>query len=187
LLVQWIRAVVLYTVGHSTLAPNEFLALLRGHGIEHLVDVRRFPGSRRHPHFAAESLARALAHEGIRYTHEPELGGRRSAAANSPNTAWRAAGFRAYADYMATPAFQAALERLLDHAGEAATAIMCAEAVPWRCHRQLIADALVAREHEVRHITSMTRADPHRLNPDARVSEQRTITYPGSSEQPSLL
>jgi uncharacterized protein (DUF488 family) len=170
------------------MALDDFLALLRGHGIERLVDVRRFPGSRRHPHFGAEPLERALAQAGIRYVHEPDLGGRRTASAASPNTAWRSASFRAYADYMATPAFRAALDRLLAHAAAGPTAIMCAEAVPWRCHRQLIADVLVARGHEVRHITTAARAEPHRLNPSAVVSVDGTVTYPGSApEQESLL
>jgi uncharacterized protein (DUF488 family) len=170
--------IVFYTVGHSTLAIEEFLALLRGHGIAQLVDVRRYPGSRRHPHFGAAPLERALAAADIRYRHEPDLGGRRTATAGSPNTAWRSASFRGYADYLATPAFQAALDRLLVHAATGPTAIMCAEAVPWRCHRQLIADVLVARGHEVRHITSATRAEPHRLNPHAVVSATGLLTYP---------
>jgi uncharacterized protein (DUF488 family) len=176
----------IYTVGHSTLSLNDFCALLRAHGVGQLVDVRRFPGSRRHPHFGAEFLARTLPAEGVRYSHEPELGGRRTASATSPNTAWRAAGFRAYADYMATPAFAAALERLLMCAATAPTAIMCAEAVPWRCHRQLIADALVARGHTVRHITSAARANQHRLNPHAVIGREGTLTYPGA-EEPSFL
>jgi uncharacterized protein (DUF488 family) len=179
---------IIYTVGHSTLSLNDFLALLRAHGIERLVDVRRFPGSRRHPHFGAGPLARALAEARIKYQHEPELGGRRTPAAASPNSAWRSAGFRGYADYMATPAFAAALERLLVQAAADRTTIMCAEAVPWRCHRQLIADALVARGYEVGHITSAARVEPHRLNPHAVVSAAGAVTYPGgASDQQSLL
>jgi uncharacterized protein (DUF488 family) len=178
---------LILTVGHSTRSLDDFIALLRAHGVQRLVDVRRFPGSRRYPHFGAESLARALPREGIQYSHEPDLGGRRTAGTDSPNTAWRSAGFRAYADYMATPLFAAALARLLAHAADAATAIMCAEAVPWRCHRQLIADALVARGHEVRHITAPTRAEPHRLNPHAVVGPGGTLTYPRrSADEPTF-
>jgi uncharacterized protein (DUF488 family) len=178
---------IIYTVGHSTLPFDQFLTLLRTHGIEQLVDVRRFPGSRRHPHFGAEPLERALAQAGIHYIPERELGGRRTPGVGSANTAWRSASFRAYADYMATPAFAVAFERLVGHASAWPTAIMCAEAVPWRCHRQLIADALVARGHEVRHITTAARAEPHRLNPNAVVGANGTVTYPGSTaEQQSL-
>jgi uncharacterized protein (DUF488 family) len=179
---------IIYTVGHSTLPLSEFLALLNAHRIQLVVDVRRYPGSRRHPHYGQAPLARALAHACIRYIHEAELGGRRTAGAGSRNTAWRSASFRAYADYMATPSFAAALERLLEAASRATTAIMCAEAVPWRCHRQLIADALLARGHEVRHITSLARAEPHQLNPHAVVGPAGELTYPaGSAEEQSFL
>jgi uncharacterized protein (DUF488 family) len=179
---------IIYTVGHSTLNLSDFLALLRAHRIQLLMDVRRYPGSRRHPHFGQASLARALAHAGIRYVHEPELGGRRSPRADSRNTAWRSASFRAYADHMATPAFAAALQRLLDVASGATTTIMCAEAVPWRCHRQLIADALFARHHDILHITSATHAEPHRLNPHAVIGPAGELTYPaGSAEEQSFV
>jgi len=178
----------IYTVGHSTHVLTDFLALLRAHAVAQLIDVRRFPGSRRYPHFGSAALERALADEQIRYQHEPALGGRRTPSAASANTAWRSAGFRGYADYMATPEFTSALTRLVVSAAETTTTIMCAEAVPWRCHRQLIADALVARGHDVRHITSSTRADPHRLSAHAVIGPDGTLTYPGSSaEEPSFL
>jgi uncharacterized protein (DUF488 family) len=179
---------VLYTIGHSTLTESDFLTLLRAHAIECLIDVRRFPGSRRHPHFSAEHLRQFLPREGIVYVHEPDLGGRREARRDSPNGGWRNAAFRGYADHMATRAFTEALERVLERAGERTTALMCAEAVPWRCHRQLIADALLARGHEVRHITSATRADPHTLSAHARVGPTGDVSYPGEPPaQQSLL
>ena len=167
----------LYTIGHSTRTIEQFVALLREHGIELLVDVRRFPGSRRHPHFGSAALAASLAEAGIAYDHAEALGGRRDseAGAASPNTAWRNAAFRAYADYMATPAFRAALDRLIAQAAERTTTIMCAEAVPWRCHRQLIADALVVRGVEVRHVTGRGQGEPHRLTPFARVDGDRIV------------
>ena len=173
----------LYTVGHSTRSLDEFLSLLRAHGIRRLEDVRRFPGSRRYPHFGREALAAALAEAGIEYQHEEALGGRREsdAAPDSPNRAWRSASFRAYADYMATAAFRGALDRLLAAARETPTAVMCAEAVPWRCHRQLIADAAVARGWRVLHVLDGKRADEHTLRAEARVLEDGTVTYPGEA------
>jgi uncharacterized protein (DUF488 family) len=166
------------TVGHSTRSAAEFLALLQGHGVRRLVDVRRFPGSRRHPHFSRESLAPALADAGIAYLHALELGGRRTPAADSANDAWRSASFRAYADHMASPAFNEWLLRLMEWAVDGDTVIMCAEAVPWRCHRQLIADALIARGVEVGHITAPDRVAAHTLSPHARVAPDGTVTYP---------
>jgi uncharacterized protein (DUF488 family) len=168
----------IFTVGHSTRTEEEFIDILRAHGIRRLVDVRRYPGSRRHPHFSRESLARTLPARGIAYEHAPALGGRRTPAADSVNTAWRSASFRAYADYMATPEFQAALAGVTAGADELTTAIMCAEAVPWRCHRQLIADTLIARGHDVQNILSATRAEPHRLNEHARTGADGAVTYP---------
>ena len=143
-----------------------------------LVDVRRYPGSRRHPQFEREALARALEGAGIEYRHEPDLGGHRQPRADSPNTAWRNAAFRGYADHTATPEFQQALARLL--AAPPRTAVMCAEAVPWRCHRQLIADALVARGVDVRHILGPRRVEPHVLHGDARVAPDGRVAYPRS-------
>ena len=171
----------LYTVGHSTRTEDEFIDLLRAHGIRRLVDVRRYPGSRRHPHFSRESLARSLPAHGIRYEHAVALGGRRTPAPDSVNAAWRSASFRAYADYMATPAFQDALAAVLADAAATRTAIMCAEAVPWRCHRQLIADALVIHGHEVLNILTADRAEPHSPNEHARLAADGTVTYPAEA------
>jgi uncharacterized protein (DUF488 family) len=170
---------VVHTVGHSTRELADFLSLLQAHGVRRLVDVRRYPGSRRHPHFAREALAAALRSEGIDYQHEPDLGGRRTGRRNSPHTAWRSPSFRAYADHMDTPAFAAALARLTDLGREAPTAILCAEAVPWRCHRQLIADALVARGVEVRHILGPEPAERHTLHPSAAVRADGRLVYAG--------
>jgi uncharacterized protein (DUF488 family) len=143
---------VIWTIGHSTSPLEEFIGLLRGERIGLLSDVRRYPASRMHPHFNAETLARSLTAADMRYGAYSELGGRRSAQPASTNTRWRNASFRGYADYMETPAFEAALARLMADAADARTAIMCAEAPWWRCHRALIADALKARGVEVLHI-----------------------------------
>ncbi len=168
----------LYTIGHSTRSTEELVALLKAHGVRAVVDVRRFPGSRRHPRFNREALAQDLEAAGIAYRHEEGLGGRRGAPAPaSPNGGWRNASFRAYADHMDTAAFRAALERVL-RAPDGPVAVMCAEAVPWRCHRQLIADAAVALGREVRHILSPDRAEPHRLHEAARVRPDGTVVYP---------
>lgn len=167
----------IYTIGHSTRSREELLELLREHHIARLVDVRRFPGSRRHPHFARQALSASLPAAGIEYAHEPGLGGYRKPRLDSPNTAWRAAGFRAYADHMDSDEFREVLGRLIDHAEEKATAIMCAEAVPWRCHRQLISDALVARGHEVVHILGPDKTDAHELNPNARLLADDRLEY----------
>jgi uncharacterized protein (DUF488 family) len=177
----------IFTVGHSTRSAAEFLALLQTYGIRRLVDVRRYPGSRRHPHFSREQLAPALEGVGIEYVHALELGGRRTPEPDSQNTAWRSASFRAYADHMASAEFQVWLARLAGWAAGSDTAIMCAEAVPWRCHRQIIADALVARGIEVVNITAPDRAADHVLSPHARVGTDGAVTYPGPSQyQPSL-
>jgi uncharacterized protein (DUF488 family) len=172
------------TVGHSTHSAQEFLSLLWPHGIETVADVRRFPSSRRLPHFNAPALERALGEAGIDYARlGDELGGRRSAAADSPNAGWRVAGFRGYADHMATREFErglAALERLGD---AKRTAFMCAEGPWWRCHRQLVADALLVRGWSVVHVMPDGRLDTHRLTPFA-VAEGKRLTYP--SEQPTL-
>jgi uncharacterized protein (DUF488 family) len=142
----------IWTIGHSTRRLEEFLGLIRAERIELLADVRRYPASRMHPHFNAAALALSLTAAGLRYEAYPELGGRRSPRVDSTNTRWRNASFRGYADYMKTPAFDAALARLKADAKEARTAMMCAEAPWWRCHRALIADALKARGVEVLHI-----------------------------------
>jgi uncharacterized protein (DUF488 family) len=178
----------IYTVGHSTRSIDEFLALLREHGIACLVDVRRFPTSRHHPHFTKEALDASLAAAGIDYVHEPDMGGYRKPRPDSPNRAWRVAGFRGYADHMETPEFQAALERVIEQAGRAPTAIMCAEFTHRRCHRQLISDALVARGLEVIHVLGPRKIQPHALNPHARVLEDGRLVYPEpSADQHDLL
>lgn len=179
-----------FTVGHSTHPIERFLALLEGAEVEAVADVRRFPGSRRHPQFGAEALAAALRERGIDYAPLGEqLGGRRSrreieAAGVAPadNSAWRNASFRAYADHMATPAFAAGLARLEELARRRRTAIMCAEGHPSRCHRRLIADALDARGRRVVHLLPDGRREEHALNPDAVVADGR-LHYPA---QPTL-
>ncbi len=177
----------IFTIGHSTRPWAEFLELLREHGVEHLVDVRRFPGSRRHPQFAQEALSRALLESEIEYSHEPDMGGFRKPRPESQHTAWRSVGFRAYADHMDSPEFREALSRLIGLASERTVAIMCAEATPWRCHRQLISDALVARGHEVVHVLGPTRSDVHTLNESARVLDDFRLVYSdATNEQPGL-
>jgi uncharacterized protein (DUF488 family) len=176
-----------FTLGHSTRSIEELLELLAESGVQVLVDVRRYPGSRRHPQFARDALAASLSGAGIRYVHEPDLGGRRAARPDSPHTAWRVEAFRGYADHMETPAFRAALDRLIRRGSEGTTAILCAEAVPWRCHRRLISDALVARGVEVRHVLGPGRADPHELDPNARILPGGRLLYAGpAGNQASL-
>src|SRR5690606_29318613 len=164
-----------FTVGHSTRTVEELIALLRERGVTVLVDVRRFPGSRRHPQFGRDALAGALAAHGIGYTHSPGLGGRRPVRPDSPNTAWRNRGFRGYADHMQTREFAAALAELKDLAARETAAILCAEAVPWRCHRRLIADALVVEGIRVLHILGPGRVEAHVLDPHARVRADGTL------------
>lgn len=171
----------IFTIGHSTRSVEELIELLRAHGVRVVIDVRRHPGSRRHPQFATGALAASLRAADIDYVNELELGGRRKTHAGSPNDGWRSASFRGYADHLATPAFQGALARVVERAEREPCALMCAEAVPWRCHRQLIADVLVSRGHEVRHVLSAHRADPHVLNPMAHVADDGTLTYPAAS------
>jgi uncharacterized protein (DUF488 family) len=169
---------VIYTIGHSTRAIDEFVGLLRAHGIQQLADVRTVPKSRRHPHFAKEALAASLARADVAYRHVPALGGLRRPRPDSTNTAWRHAGFRGYADYMETPPFDEALDDLIRWSSEGRTTVMCAEAVWWQCHRRLIADALVARTIEVRHILGPEVPKPHELTPFARLEAGR-VRYPG--------
>jgi uncharacterized protein (DUF488 family) len=176
--------VVVHTIGHSTRTLDDFLALLRAHGIDAIADVRRHPGSRRHPHFARDALAASLADEGLGYRWMPELGGRRRARPDSPHRAWREESFRAYADHMDEVEFRDALAALLADAAQRPTAIMCAEAVPWRCHRQLIADALVARGVDVRHVVGPGPAKRHTLSAHARLEGERLIYDGGQPELP---
>jgi uncharacterized protein (DUF488 family) len=168
---------VLFTVGHSTHTLDAFVALLRGGGVEAVADVRRYPGSRRSPWFAREALAASLGGEGIEYVHLEKLGGRRSVVAGSPNGGWENTAFQAYADHMATPEFAAGLADLEALAQRRATAVMCAEAPWWRCHRRLVADALVVRGWTVRHIGPEGRQTGHELT-DFAVVEHGTLTYP---------
>ncbi len=143
---------MIHTIGHSTRPLSDFIELLTAHGIERLIDVRRWPASRRYPHFAREALSGSLQQAGIDYTWRGDLGGFRKPSADSPNTAWRVGAFRAYADFMLTVEFAAIVEDIETLAGKKRIALMCAEAVPWRCHRQLLADAFVIRQWPVRHI-----------------------------------
>ena len=166
---------VIYTIGHSTRALSELLGLLAAHRVTQVVDVRRYPASRRHPQFARDALATTLQEVGVGYHHAPELGGRRAARPDSLNTGWRSAGFRGYADYMETPEFADALARLRELTRAGPTAILCTEAVPWRCHRQLIADALLVRGMDVRHVVGHGPPSPHRLTSFARVVVDRLI------------
>ena len=165
----------IHTIGHSTRSIDEFLELLRTHAIERLVDIRRYPGSRRFPHFGSAALAGSLAAAGVAYEHYADLGGRRRPSSDSPNSGWRNDAFRAYADYMATPEFRSAIDRLLTNAPS--TALMCAEAVPWRCHRNLVSDELLRRNIAVHHIIDGTSINDHKLNPMARVEGDHLI-YP---------
>jgi uncharacterized protein (DUF488 family) len=171
----------MWTVGHSTRSLEALVQLVRGHGVTTLADVRRFPRSRRHPQFNTDTLARELPAAGLAYVQLAGLGGFRRPRPDSPNTAWRNASFRGYADYMQTPEFARHLEHLLALAAAAPTAIMCAEAVPWRCHRSLIADALVAHGVTVHHILGPGRAQVHRLTASARVVGTR-VEYPGQTQ-----
>ena len=174
----------IFTIGHSTRAAGEFANLLAEHGVRQVADVRRFPGSKRYPHFSAESMAPWLGAVGIAYVHLPELGGRRTpSAAASPNTFWRSASFRAYADYMATDEFRAALARLEELARQQPTAIMCSEAVPWRCHRQLIADALATALWQVTDIIGPGSSRPHAVNPHAQPQPDGTLIYRAEQQE----
>ena len=173
---------MILTVGHSDRSLEEFLDLLQSHGVTMIVDVRKMPRSLRNPQFNRDSLPNALRGRGIGYTDLPALGGLRRRKPDSPNGGWRNASFQGYADYMLTPEFEAGLQELLDLARGQRPALMCAEAVPWRCHRSLIADALTVRGITVDHIMSKSRADRHALKPWAKVEGTR-ITYPPEEQQ----
>lgn len=164
-------SLTVWTIGHSAQPLESFLDLLTSQEIQAVADVRRYPGSRAHPHFAAAALERSLPAHGIAYLPFPELGGRRSPNPASSNTAWRNAAFRAYADYMETPAFQAGFDRLLREVSVRRTAIMCSEAVWWRCHRSLIADALKVRGVRVLHILPGSRITEHPYTAAARITD----------------
>ena len=152
--------------------------MLRAFGIEVLVDIRTMPRSRHNPQFNGEELRSRLRSRRIRYMQIPELGGLRRACRDSPNAAWRNASFRGYADYMSTEEFEVGLVKLHALSSERTVALMCAEAVPWRCHRSLVADALTARGARVEHITSVARSTPHRVTPFAEIRGTQ-VTYPG--------
>jgi uncharacterized protein (DUF488 family) len=176
---------VLHTIGHSTHSIEEFIVLLNVHGICHLVDVRSIPKSRHVPQFNSDALASSLRAANIEYTHLKTLGGRRSTRKDSINTGWRNASFRGYADFMATPQFAEGLAALIEIAHVTPTAIMCAEAVPWRCHRSLIADALMLKGWEVRDILTAAPAAQHKLTPFL-VPVDGLPTYPTPDEPTSL-
>jgi uncharacterized protein (DUF488 family) len=168
-----------FTIGHSTHALAAFAALLGRHGVRQVADVRRFPGSRRNPQFAREALADGLAGHGIGYAHLEALGGRRSVTRGSPNDGWENAAFRGYADHMATAAFAAGLAELEALAAAEPTAVMCAEALWWQCHRRLVSDALVVRGWTVDHIGSDGELAAHALTPFAAVDGE-ALTYPAA-------
>ena len=167
----------IYTIGHSTHPIDEFIAILKRYGIEQLVDVRTVPKSRHVPQFNSHELAAALDKQGIAYVHLKSLGGLRHAKKDSINTGWRNASFRGYADYMSTDVFGQGIEQLVDLGKGNRTVIMCAEAVPWRCHRSLIGDALLVRGIAAEDIMSATSSRPHKLTEFAKVDGQE-ITYP---------
>jgi uncharacterized protein (DUF488 family) len=176
---------VLFTIGHSTHSIEDFIALLTTHGIRHLVDVRSIPKSRHVPQFNSEALAVSLGAANIDYTHLKDLGGRRHSRKDSINTGWRNTSFRGYADYMATPQFAEGLHALMQIADTTPTAIMCAEAVPWRCHRSLIADALILKGWQVRDIISAAPAAEHKTTPFL-VAVNGQPTYPDPNAPASL-
>ena len=175
----------IYTVGHSTRTLEKFLGILQAYGITELVDVRTIPKSRHNPQFNKENLPAPLLGAAVAYRHMPGLGGLRHPRPDSINTAWRNSGFRGFADYMQTPEFRDSLEQLIQAASTERAAVMCAEAVPWRCHRSLIGDALVARGIPVIDILSESESRPHSMTAFAIVDGDR-LTYPGRSDQKTL-
>ena len=174
----------IFTIGHSTRPIDEFIELLRANGVTQLIDIRTIPKSRHNPQFNTDALSASLRAERIRYLHLKALGGLRHAKADSINVGWRNASFRGFADYMQTDEFAAALDRVIQLAEDRPTALMCAEAVPWRCHRSLVADALTIRKIRVLEIVNSSAPKEHKLTPFARVRGYR-ITYP--ADQRSLL
>jgi uncharacterized protein (DUF488 family) len=170
----------IFTIGHSTRSIDDFIALLRANGVQRLIDIRTIPKSRHNPQFNGDALARALQAARIDYIHIKELGGLRRARPNSPNTGWRNASFRGFADYMQTDDFQTALDRAVQLGRQKASALMCAEAVPWRCHRSLVSDALLIRGAEVLEIVGDSSPKPHKLTPFARIHGTQ-ITYPAEA------
>jgi uncharacterized protein (DUF488 family) len=175
----------LWAIGHSTRPIEDFIAVLKAHDIESLADVRQFPGSRRYPQFGKDALAKSLTDAVISYTHFPDLGGRRRPQPNSPNSAWRNEAFRGYADYMMTPPFTTAVERLLKLACQKRTAIMCAELLWWRCHRSLISDYLKAHGHRVLHIMDTKNPQEHPFTSAARLINGK-LTYSSPESNPEF-
>jgi uncharacterized protein (DUF488 family) len=178
------NSATIFTIGHSTRPIEEFIELLRANGVKQLIDIRTIPKSRHNPQFNSGALAESLLAAGIRYLHMKELGGLRRAKPDSINRGWRNASFRGFADYMQTQEFETALEHATKLASAHPTALMCAEAVPWRCHRSLVADALLARGIRVLEIVSKAEPKEHKLTPFAHVRGTK-VTY--LSDQPSLL
>lgn len=176
------KPLIVMTVGHSTRAIEAFILLLRAHGVKRVIDVRTVPRSRRNPQFNRDALGKRLHSARIHYRHLKALGGLRRARRDSQNLGWRNASFRGFADYMQTAEFEEGLEMLIKLAKQEPAAMMCAEAVPWRCHRSLIADALAARGISVEHVMSGKRRNPHKLTPFARVEGER-VTYPAEDGQ----
>lgn len=175
---SWKRHLI-YTIGHSTRSFEELVSMLRAFSVGVLVDIRTVPRSRHNPQFNADTLRVRLRARRIRYVQLPELGGLRRARPDSPNTAWRNASFRGYADYISTEEFEQGVAKLHALANDATLALMCAEAVPWRCHRSIVADVLCARGAQVEHIMSSGRSSVHRLTPFAHVRGQQ-VTYPAA-------
>lgn len=174
----------IWTIGHSTRPSDEFLSLLSHYRIEAVADVRRFPGSRRQPQYAQATLRTTLARQGVAYYWLPELGGRRRPRPDSPNTVWRNTSFRGYADHMSSTEFSSGLGKLLEFSEAQRTTLMCAEAVWWRCHRALIADALSVRGIEVIHISDCTHAVVHPYTSPARIVHGRLSYAPPDGEEP---
>jgi len=179
------KALTIWTLGHSTRTLEDFLELLKAHHIQSLADVRHFPGSRRYPQFNKEQLAESLAKVGIEYNHLLKLGGRRRPRLDSHNTAWRNEAFRGYADYMENQAFADGIKQLIELAGNKRLAIMCAEAVWWRCHRGLIADYLKAHGQKVLHILSQTKAEEHPFTSAARTVNGK-LSYEAAAVEAEL-
>lgn len=174
-----------WTVGHSTHSIDAFAALLVAHDISLVADIRTVPKSRRHPHFHTDALARSLPERAVAYVHLPRLGGWRHGDAESPNGAWRNVSFRGYADYAMGQEFAEGVTQLRRLSAARRTAMMCSEALWWRCHRRLIADRLVVAGDTVCHISSDGRASAHQLTPFAKVEPDGQITYPAASQTPA--
>lgn len=182
IVIWFVVEMVIFTIGHSTRTAEQFIELLKVNKITTLVDIRTIPKSRHNPQFNLEDLKQSLENGGIKYIHLIELGGLRHLKKDSINTAWKNLSFRGFADYMQTSEFAAGIDRLLDLTTRDQVAIMCAEAVPWRCHRSLIADALLVRNVAVRDILSEKSIQPHKLTPWAKVNGKE-ITYPTDPEE----